>query len=98
MAQHPAAAVGRSVVREGADGRGARRGCRTRSRRARRREPEDSAADRLRRAARVVPLIVRARVQGAITFVKREGDASYTADEISLAVDLATRCALAQRG
>jgi len=43
----------------------------------------------------VVPLIVRARVQGAITFVSREGDAPFTPDETALAVDLAARCALA---
>jgi signal transduction histidine kinase len=43
----------------------------------------------------VVPLIVRARVQGAITFVSREGDPPFTAEEISLAGDLAARCALA---
>jgi signal transduction histidine kinase len=43
----------------------------------------------------VVPLIVRARVQGAITFVSRKGDPPFTSDEIALAVDLAARCALA---
>ena len=43
----------------------------------------------------VVPLIVRARVQGAITFVSREGDSPFTSDEVSLAVDLAARCAMA---
>jgi signal transduction histidine kinase len=43
----------------------------------------------------VVPLIVRARVQGAITFVSREGDPPFTAEETALAVDLAARCALA---
>jgi signal transduction histidine kinase len=43
----------------------------------------------------VVPLIVRARVQGAITFVSRQGDSPFTSDEIALAVDLAARCALA---
>jgi signal transduction histidine kinase len=43
----------------------------------------------------VVPLIVRARLQGAITFVSREGDPPFTAEEIALAVDLAARCALA---
>ena len=43
----------------------------------------------------VVPLIVRARVQGAITFVSREGDAPFTAEETALAVDLAARCAMA---
>jgi signal transduction histidine kinase len=43
----------------------------------------------------VVPLIVRARIQGAITFVSREGDAPFTSEEIALALDLAARCALA---
>ena len=43
----------------------------------------------------VVPLIVRARVQGAITFISRAGDAPFTTDETSLAVDLASRCAMA---
>jgi signal transduction histidine kinase len=43
----------------------------------------------------VVPLIVRARVQGAITFVSPEGDGPFSAEEQSLAVDLASRCALA---
>jgi signal transduction histidine kinase len=43
----------------------------------------------------VVPLIVRAKVQGAITFVSPEGDPHFTSEEIALAVDLAARCALA---
>jgi signal transduction histidine kinase len=43
----------------------------------------------------VVPLVVRARVQGAITFVSREGDPPFSQDEISLAVDIAARCAMA---
>jgi signal transduction histidine kinase len=43
----------------------------------------------------VVPLIVRARVQGAITFVSREGDSAFTREEIALAVDVAARCAMA---
>jgi len=43
----------------------------------------------------VVPLIVRARVQGAITFVSREGDAPFSPVEIGLAEDLAARCAMA---
>jgi signal transduction histidine kinase len=43
----------------------------------------------------VVPLIVRARVQGSITFVSREGDPLFNSEEITLAVDLASRCALA---
>jgi signal transduction histidine kinase len=42
-----------------------------------------------------VPLIVRARVQGAITFVSPEGDPPFTPDEITLAVDVAARCAMA---
>ncbi|MDQ6831643.1 MAG: ATP-binding protein [Gemmatimonadota bacterium] len=43
----------------------------------------------------VVPLIVRARFQGAITFVSPEGDPPFTAEEVSLASDLAARCAMA---
>ena len=43
----------------------------------------------------VVPLIVRARVQGAITFVSKEGDPPFTVEETALAVDLAARCAMA---
>jgi len=43
----------------------------------------------------VVPLIVRARVQGAMTFVSREGDPPFTSEEVALAVDVAARCALA---
>jgi signal transduction histidine kinase len=43
----------------------------------------------------VVPLIVRARVQGAITFVSPEGDPLFTPDEIALATDVAARCAMA---
>ena len=43
----------------------------------------------------VVPLIVRARVQGAITFISAEGDAPFSTEEIALAVDLAGRCAMA---
>ena len=42
-----------------------------------------------------VPLIVRARVQGTITFVSREGDPPFNPEEIALAVDLASRCAMA---
>lgn len=42
-----------------------------------------------------MPLIVRARVQGAMTFVSRDGDAPFAPDEIALAVDLAARCAMA---
>ncbi|HMA01053.1 MAG: sensor histidine kinase [Gemmatimonas sp.] len=43
----------------------------------------------------VVPLVVRARVQGAITFVSPEGDSPFSLDEIGLAVDIAARCAMA---
>ena len=43
----------------------------------------------------VVPLIVRARIQGTITFVSREGDAPFAAEEISLATDVGARCAMA---
>ena len=43
----------------------------------------------------VVPLIVRARLQGAISFVSPEGDPPFTPEETVLAVDLAARCALA---
>jgi signal transduction histidine kinase len=43
----------------------------------------------------MLPLIVRARVQGAITFVTREGDPLFSREEIALGVDVAARCALA---
>jgi signal transduction histidine kinase len=43
----------------------------------------------------VVPLVVRARTQGTLTFVSREGDPPFSPDEISLAVDIADRCAMA---
>jgi len=43
----------------------------------------------------IVPLIVRARVQGAMTFVSIEGDAPFASDEVTLALDLAARCAMA---
>jgi signal transduction histidine kinase len=43
----------------------------------------------------VVPLIVRARVQGAMTFVSREGDPPFSPEEVTLAVDVAARCAMA---
>jgi len=43
----------------------------------------------------VVPLIVRARVQGAITFVSRAGDPPFTSEEIALGVDLAACSAMA---
>jgi signal transduction histidine kinase len=43
----------------------------------------------------VVPLVVRARVRGAITFVSPAGDPPFSQDEIGLAVDVAARCAMA---
>jgi signal transduction histidine kinase len=43
----------------------------------------------------IVPLIVRGRVQGAITFVSPEGDPAFSPDEIGLATDLGARCAMA---
>jgi signal transduction histidine kinase len=43
----------------------------------------------------IVPLVVRARVQGAITFVSREGDPPFSSREIALAADVAARCAMA---
>jgi signal transduction histidine kinase len=43
----------------------------------------------------VVPLVVRARVLGAITFVTRENDPPLTPEEIMLASDLSDRCAMA---
>ncbi len=43
----------------------------------------------------VVPMVVRAEVTGVMTFVSREGDALFTAEETALAIDLATRCAMA---
>ena len=43
----------------------------------------------------VVPLVVRARVVGAITFVTREGDPPFSTEEVALARDLADICALA---
>lgn len=43
----------------------------------------------------VVPLVVRAAVLGAITFVTREGDAAFSPDEIGLASEIADLCALA---
>ena len=43
----------------------------------------------------IVPLITRARVQGGMTFVTREGDPPFTADEIALALDVAARCTMA---
>ena len=43
----------------------------------------------------VVPLVVRATVIGAITFVTRPGDAPFTPEEIALASDLTDRCAMA---
>jgi signal transduction histidine kinase len=43
----------------------------------------------------VVPLITRARVEGTITFVSPEGQDSFSTEEIALATDLGSRCALA---
>jgi GAF domain-containing protein len=43
----------------------------------------------------VVPLVVRATVIGAITFVLPEGDPPFTPEEITLASDLTDRCAMA---
>lgn len=43
----------------------------------------------------VVPLVVRAKVLGAITFVTRQGDAPFSPEEVTLASDLAELCALA---
>jgi signal transduction histidine kinase len=43
----------------------------------------------------VLPLVARAKVVGAITFVASHGDAPFSRDEISLASDLADLCALA---
>src|SRR5687767_321388 len=42
----------------------------------------------------VVPLIVRAKVRGAITFVSPAGDAPFTEEEIALATDVAAVCAI----
>ena len=42
-----------------------------------------------------IPLVVRSRVQGAITFVSAKGDPPFSPDEISLAADLGARCAIA---
>ena len=43
----------------------------------------------------VVPLLVHEALLGAITFVSPAGDAPFTPQEISLASDLADRCAMA---
>ena len=43
----------------------------------------------------VVPLIVRGKVQGAITFVSPAGDAPFGQEEIALAADVAAACAMA---
>jgi signal transduction histidine kinase len=43
----------------------------------------------------VIPLVVRATVLGAITFVTPEGDPPFLPEEIALATDLADRCAIA---
>ena len=42
-----------------------------------------------------VPLVVRARVEGVLTFVSPDGEDSFSAEEIALATDLAGRSALA---
>jgi len=42
-----------------------------------------------------VPLVVRGRMLGAITFVARRGDPAFTPEEVRLASDLADLCALA---
>jgi signal transduction histidine kinase len=43
----------------------------------------------------VAPLVVRGTVRGAITFVSRRGDVTYTPEEVSLAEALAAQCAAA---
>ena len=43
----------------------------------------------------VVPLVVHARVLGAITFITREDDPPFSTEEVALASDLADLCALA---
>ena len=43
----------------------------------------------------IAPLVVRARVEGAIIFVSPEGDSAFSDEEIALATDLASRCAWA---
>jgi signal transduction histidine kinase len=43
----------------------------------------------------VVPLLFRGKVRGAITFVSRRGDVTYTPEEVSLAQALAAQCAAA---
>jgi signal transduction histidine kinase len=43
----------------------------------------------------VVPLIVRARVQGAITFVSGVGDPPFTPEDVALSAEVAARCAMA---
>jgi signal transduction histidine kinase len=43
----------------------------------------------------VAPLLVRGTVCGAITFVSRRGDVTYTPEEVSLAEALAVQCAAA---
>jgi signal transduction histidine kinase len=43
----------------------------------------------------VAPLLVRGTVRGAITFVSRRGDVTYTPEEVSLAEALAAQCAAA---
>jgi signal transduction histidine kinase len=43
----------------------------------------------------VVPLVVRGQVRGAITFVSPAGDPPFSQEEIGLAADVATVCAMA---
>ncbi len=43
----------------------------------------------------VVPLVVRAGLLGAMTFVTKEDDPPFSAEEVALASDLADRCAMA---
>jgi signal transduction histidine kinase len=43
----------------------------------------------------VVPLVVRGSLLGAITFVSRHGEAPFSPEEITLASELADRCAMA---
>ena len=43
----------------------------------------------------VVPLVVRAATIGAITFVTPRGDAPFSREEVTLASELADRCAMA---
>jgi signal transduction histidine kinase len=43
----------------------------------------------------VVPLVVHAKVEGVLTFVSPKGEHSFSVEEVALASDLASRCALA---